>query len=238
MVSHHKTVVFDHLPKCGGTSINSYLTTVFPNRYTYGINGADPHNSVKKFMSLAAKKRHRYKLVYGHQAYKLLDFTDPGSIRATVFREPVDRIISHYYFVKREKEHYLHEKIESDNIQLDEYCYHDLSGELQNYYVTRFTGLSIAEVEKDPEKSVKLAMKNIVETYHVIGFQENIPLFITDLKRAANIDVEFKNEFLNQTKSRVTVNQLDNSVVEKIATKNALDIELFNRLYSLRTERL
>lgn len=234
LISNQKPVVFDHLPKCGGSSINKYLTSSFPIKRTYAINGSNPHKSVEIFLNLNTKKRYGAKLVYGHLANKLFDVANPESIRATVLREPIDRIISHYYYVKRNKDHYLYKKIEEENIQLSEYCYHDLSGELQNWYVTHFTGLSLSEVEKNPKKSVDLAFKNVIDKYHVIGFQDDIPLFINNLKRAANINTQFKNEIINATKKRIGTSQLDKSVLDKISKKNSLDIELFNRLYNLK----
>ena len=238
LISNQKPVVFDHLPKCGGTSINRYLTTSFPKRRTFALNGINPNKSVQFFLNLTTKKRYRTKLVYGHLANRLFDVTHPESIRATVLREPIDRIISHYYYVKRNKDHYLYKKVVEENIQLSEYCYNDLSNELQNWYVTHFTGLSISEVEKNPKKSVESAFKNIIDKYHVIGFQDDIPLFIDNLKQAANINTQFKNEILNVTKKRIGTSQLDKSVLEKISKKNSLDIELFNRLYNFKKKEI
>ena len=116
LISNQKLVVFDHPPKCGGTSINRYLTTSFPIRHTFALDGSNPNKSVEIFLNLTTKKRYRTKLVYGLLANKLFDVTHPESIRATVLREPIDRIISHYYYVKRNKDHYLYKKIEEENI--------------------------------------------------------------------------------------------------------------------------
>lgn len=229
-----KPVVFDHLPKCGGTSINNYLQSAFPKKYTFAMNGVSVQKSVEEFKKFSQKKRYKIKLIYGHLANELFDLAHPDAVLATVLREPVDRIISHYYYVKRRQSHYLYKKVKEQNIQLDEYCYHNLSPELENWYVTHFTGLSISEVQKNPTKSVDIAFKNITEKYHVIGFLNDIPLFINELKRYANIKTQFKNKIVNKTNGRIGIEEVDKFTIEKIAKKNLLDIELFKRLYETK----
>ena len=240
LMSKQKPIVFDHIPKCGGSTVNRFLTGAFPKKYSYGISGVNSKESVEEFKKLPSKIRFKTKLVYGHLANELLDFAHPESIRAVVLREPIDRIISHYYFVKRTKEHYLYKKIHEENVQLEEYCYHDfncyhnIDGELQNFYVTHFTGLSISEVEKNPEKAIELAFTNIVNQYHIIGFQDDIPSFIRDLESITNINAKFNNEFINQTQNRKTTKEVNQNTLDKISKNNSLDIELYAKLISLR----
>ena len=236
--SKQKPVIFDHLPKCGGSSINKYLISAFPSRYTYTTNGASSSDSVKEFKDLPAKRRHKIKLIYGHLANELFDFVHPDSVRATIFRNPIDRIVSHYYYVKRAKNNYLHKRVEDENIQLDDYCYRNLSGELENWYVSHFSGLDIHEVQKNPEKSVELAYSNIVGKFHVIGFQDDISSFIEELKQYAKINTQYKNEIVNKTKNRKKVKDIDQGTIERISKKNSLDLELFKKLYSKRKNNI
>ena len=90
-------ILFDHLPKCGGSSLNKYLEMHYPRRRTFSIDGYHPEVSVEKFKNLSKKNRHGYDLVKGHLAHELLDYVHPECLKVTVLREPVDRIISHYY---------------------------------------------------------------------------------------------------------------------------------------------
>ena len=43
--------------------------------------------------------RHKYDLIAGIQAQQLIDYAHPECLKISILREPVDRIISHYYFV-------------------------------------------------------------------------------------------------------------------------------------------
>ena len=147
-------VVFDHLPKCGGTSVNYFLKNAYPKRASFNLNIDSPIKSTEEFKNFNLRKRQKTKLVYGHLANELRDFVNPESIWAVVVREPVDRIISHYFFVKRNKKHYLHEEVEEKNISLEEYCYHNLSYELEKFYVAHFSGLSSLEIQRNPQIAV------------------------------------------------------------------------------------
>ena len=48
-------ILFDHLPKCGGSSLNKYLEMHYPRRRTFSIDGYHPEVSVEKFKNLSKK---------------------------------------------------------------------------------------------------------------------------------------------------------------------------------------
>jgi hypothetical protein len=232
--SNQIPILFDHLPKCGGTTINLYLANHYPNRYVFRLSGMNPHKSVEEFRNLPENKRWNTKLVYGHAAHEVKDFIHPDTLSITVFREPVDRIISHYYYVKQTKNHYLHDIIEKDQIQLKDYCSSNLSKELSNWYVTYFTGLSLEEVSKNPEKSIDLALENILDMYDLIGFQEDIPIFVTALKDKLSLKVPQQIDQKNKTKNRVQKEELSQDIIDKISQSNSLDIQLYSKLFALK----
>ena len=80
-------------------------------RKTFHINGANPISSTNYFRQLSEKRRFKYELVYGHCAQKIIEYIDPYSLKITVLREPIDRIVSHYYYAKSNPNHYLHKQI-------------------------------------------------------------------------------------------------------------------------------
>jgi len=54
--SKPKRVLFDHLHKCGGSSLNKYLETHYPRRKIFSTNGRKPELSIEKFKSFSGLK--------------------------------------------------------------------------------------------------------------------------------------------------------------------------------------
>ncbi|NBB78933.1 MAG: sulfotransferase family 2 domain-containing protein, partial [Verrucomicrobia bacterium] len=132
--SRSRRILFDHIPKCAGQSLNAYLRRHFPGRKIFHMPGSAPAASVAQFRQLPESQRHAFALISGHLAGYLFDEVHPDSCKITVLREPVDRIVSHYYFVKRTQSHYLHEKVLREGLSLRDYVEQALSHELSNHY--------------------------------------------------------------------------------------------------------
>ena len=87
--------------------------------------------------------------------------------------------------------------------------------------------MSSEQIEKNPESALEKALQNIKEKYHLVGFQDDLPKVMFDLKKITGLKHPFLNELRNKTKreDKVTVEEI-NSIEEF----NKVDIVLFNRL--------
>jgi len=226
-INKPRRVLFDHLPKCAGSTITEYLEMHYPRRFVFKTNGWPPSESVKAFQSLPEGSRHRYHLVTGHLTHELLDYVHPDTITFTIFREPVDRIVSHYFFVKQDKQHHLHDRVMKSSIQLEDYASSGLSPELRNWYTTHFTGLSIEEVEMEPGESVRRAAQVISERYDIVGFQDDLPAVMHNLSYAAHLYKPFDNQVRNKTIKRIGLGEVPENVRKAIAEVNFLDVKLY-----------
>ena len=73
-------------------------------------------------------------------------------------------------------------------------------------------------------------MSNILSQYDIIGFQDDIPSFIDELKLIANIESKYNNEVINNTEGRIKIKERDQNILERISKKNSLDIAFFDKL--------
>ena len=229
-ISNPRRLYFTHLPKCAGTSVYYYLEKHYPKRVIFRTNSRNPKKSFEHFQSLNQQTRHRYRLIAGHQPHQMIEYIHPDSVTFTIFRDPVERIISHYYFVKRDKQNYLHDWVINEDIQLEAYVTSGKSWELRNYYTTFFTGCSIEEVETNPADSVKMAFEIIKEQYDLVGFQDNLKPFMDNLRRVARLRIPFKNHILNRSGNRPKNQKVPKDIKDTIAETNFLDVELFSML--------
>jgi hypothetical protein len=150
----------------------------------------------------------------------------------TLLREPIDRMVSHYFFVKQDKGNYLHDRVMKSEIGLEDYANSKLSDELQNWYTTHFTGWSAEDVESHPEEALRLAVKIVRQRYDIIGFQDDLTSAAEKLKDAANLRQPFVNQVRNSTRDRMGVQEIAESERNAIARANAVDIKLFSLLKS------
>lgn len=185
-----RRVLFDHLAKCAGTTIGQYLKRQYLGRLVFTI---DEQESVKAFQLLPERSRYRYHLIKGHGAHDLLDYVHPDTITLTIFREPIERIVSHYLYVKQCTKHHLHDRVINSGIELKDYASSGISCELRNWYTTHFTGLSLDAVESNPDDSVPRAARIITEKYGVVGFQDQLIEAMCKLRTAESIHEPFRN---------------------------------------------
>lgn len=225
-----KRILFDHLPKCAGTTIIEYILMHYPERLVYKTSGRKPSTSVKEFQALPKRMRYGYRLIVGHETFKLLNYVHPDTILFTIFRDPVERIISHYYFVKQDRQHYLHDQIVKLNLQLADYVCSGLSSELKNWYTKHYTGLSDGEIEVAPEKAVHHAARVVLERFDIIGFQDELTEVMQELRNTARLTKKFENKVLNKSRGKNNPQNIAETTKKTIAEVNSVDIELYSLL--------
>lgn len=226
-----KGVLFDHIPKCGGKTLNKYLESHYPSRKIYATGGANNAELLEKFANLTEEERNSYSLVRGHFVNGFIDLVRPEFVKVVVFRDPIERIMSHYYYAKSAPRHYLHSKIHDEELSLEDYATSNLSVELRNWYTTYFSGFSADEAEENPEESIEKAVDFVLKSYDVIGFLDNFELFIKKLREHANLKYEYDdNDRVNVTQGRPKAKEVPQAVVEKIRQVNHLDIVVYQKI--------
>lgn len=224
-----RKLFFDHVPKCAGTSIRRFLQRLFSQRRTYGVySGIE--SRCRAFKSMPESLRHQFDLVIGHGVHTLVDYVAAEAVTATVLRQPVDRIISHYHYVLREQTHYLHERVVRGQMSLRDYVESGLSDELYNFMTCHYLGVSPAEAEQDGVLSAERALEIVRTRYRVIGILERLPHFMTALCNEIGTDTRWDNTRLNVTASRPKTDSIAPEDYEMIAARNSLDMHFYKRI--------
>lgn len=237
-----RPIVFDHLPKCGGTSLSHGLMSCYPDDKVFQVNGSGPAamtSSIEYFTALDAGDAWRFELVLGHMACKLVSNVRPDALMVTVLRHPVARVLSLYKYVCRRREHYLHRQVWERHIGLSEFValrfevehqdtMPELANEPRNWYATHFTGWPLQEVERRPREAADLAIATMQNHYDVVGTMEDFGALLRALNQRAGLGLR-KLRHRNVGRASPSPAAEPERASEIIADANAVDIEIYHR---------
>lgn len=87
------TLLFLHLPKTAGSSLQYTLCRGYPAAETYST-APDPRARIAEFVTLPEPQRHAYRLITGHQLFGLHRYAAPGARYVAMLRDPLARAVS------------------------------------------------------------------------------------------------------------------------------------------------
>jgi hypothetical protein len=221
-------LVFVHIPKTGGMTFYSMIREIYKPSELHKINPAQ--ESIEKYKSLPQARKDRLKAIYGHMDYGLRDLLPPDSSFITLMRHPVERVISHYHYVRRTENDPLRELALRSS--LHDWVAHCNLEEMDNGQTRRLSGMSqgVGFGECSTEMLIQ-ARSNIARNFALTGitgrYDETYLLmskmFGWPIKNYPSINVARR----KPEKSDVPAETL--RMIEKF---NALDMELYD--YALR----
>jgi len=230
-------IFFIHIPKTGGTSVNFALNKIY-ERSSYHVNSILSQKAAKILYEddytdniMVGKPKFRFRehlVIYemlkgtqyisGHVNFNLDIWNIYNSKYAyvTVLRDPVNRYISQYFFdaFKKSEHARVHEDLE-DFIKLKR-------GKKRGYsYITYLAG-SASQSNWSMTERIQTA-KNNLSKFQVVGFLENMDIFVSDFKSkfGLNLRVPYKN------RNPVSKPKVDSNLVEEIRKICEPDIELY-----------
>lgn len=172
-------LIFLHLPKTAGTTLNGILARQYAGQTAYAIKSDRLEANIESFKTQAADARHRIRLLLGHQAFGLHGYLAPGARYITVIREPVARVISHYHYVRSHRHPKFIEAIESERLDLHKYVTSTISGELENGQTRWIAG--ILDDRELTSADYDRAIANIEAHFDWVGVTERFDESLVDL---------------------------------------------------------
>jgi hypothetical protein len=232
-----RALLFLHIPKAGGTTLRSIIERNFAPEITYSISGMMPSQSIKEFTDLAPEPREKIRLVVGHMPYGLHKYLNAHATYITMLRDPVDRVVSHYYFVRRSPGVDHHEEVTTRGMSLEDFIRERASIKATNDQTRLISGVekvnarllsagSLPNEDAGATDILEIARKNLEDHFTVVGlcerFDESLLLFRKLLG--------WKNIYYvkqNVTKGRPTKQEVAREAISLIEKHNELDMTLY-----------
>ena len=133
------TLIYTHIPQAAGTTLASIIERNYPAAGIFSLD-RKPGTTAQDLKNLSPEEKGRIQIIKGHCPFGLHEHVPGPAKYFTILREPVERMISHYHYVLRTPEHYLHEEVSSRNLTLEQYVSSSLSTELDNGQVRILSG--------------------------------------------------------------------------------------------------
>lgn len=219
------SVLLTHVPKTAGTSIRKSV-------FDHVVEDKDIH----RFTGVRAALKHGkpFKLLVGHYPYGVHWLYSMVSLQYFVMlREPVDRAVSHYYFIQScDTDSYQHPRLQDVKSRSLVGLYE--MPEYQNMQTLFIAGLPWQLIGRQLSLNnvlgkyvLGLAKKNLLGGYQAFGlkerFDESAQLFASHV----NTRPETQERKHKRTPDRPSVADLDASVIQSIRANNTLDVALY-----------
>ncbi len=217
--------IFLHIGKTGGTTLSTTLRWVYGASNCYHIPAGRPEQPDRWFEEICDRKLRNVDLVMGHATYGAHEQI-PGECRYfTMLRHPVRRMVSLYYYIKEGWP-------DSDVASMS------LEGFLKSTHRTAHPNdqvrfVSGIEPENRPSGALRKAKRNLTETFTAFGLTEYFDKSLLLFRRTLGWTRTPVYVSSNVNRKRPSVEELPDSTIDAVQTKNELDLEL----YRFATER-
>ncbi|BDI30397.1 hypothetical protein CCAX7_24480 [Capsulimonas corticalis] len=174
--------------------------------------------------NLSVDRKRKISALVGHFDYGVHRLLPKPAHYVTFVRHPVDRILSHYYYVLRTPHHYLHQQIISGRIDLAAYVSGNITEELENGQTRMIAGRGI---NCSDAEMLRKALDNIDRHFSCVGTAER---FVDSLLLMAHQNgwahPYFRDANVGSNKPLRT--EISNEVIRVIESRNAVDMELYH----------
>lgn len=218
-------MIFLHIPKAAGTTLGQILKRQHGHLRVHSLDGVKTREAIQRFAGFSKWRRGYYKAIQGHLTYGFHELVPHECSYVTILRDPVDRIVSHYYYALRFPGHYLYEHLNTNRISLHEYALSRLTVELDNGMTRAVAGVEVPHGQCSQEL-FNTAVANIDRHFAMVGVAERFDEMIMLLQN----QFSWKTPYYvreNVTPNRPKLTALDDATRQAIESTNRFDRQLY-----------
>ncbi len=232
-----RPLIFLHMPKAGGTTLEGIIKRQYAGGKSFRFTGSD--ENAAEFRTLPESERGAFDLLSGHVYFGIHEHVPTPCTYITMLRDPVERVVSLYHYVKRSPGHYLHKFGFADRRDVEDFVRRPITAEIDNWQ-TRLLNPQPATFQPPgsvDEAMLEIAMTNLRDHFAAVGVTGRFDETLVVLARTFGwSDVSYERQ--NVTENRQAAEDLPESAVEAILAANRLDAALHKLARSLLEEKI
>jgi hypothetical protein len=214
-------LIFLHLPKTAGSTLLRILERQYGSDAVLGLYESTFGDEVA---TLTPEQRGSTRVIAGHFYFGVHQHLWGPWSYLTFLRDPVERVVSHYHFVRRQPEHYLYEAALA--MSLPEYVRFCGEAEPNNDQTRLLAGGAMASGDGTSAPAMLPAAKRNLDSHAAVGLTEAFDASLVLMRRVLGWGRPF---YVSQNvgEQRSAIQSVSADEREVIRTYNALDVELY-----------
>jgi len=222
-------IFFDHTPKAGGMSLVRVFEDIVGKSAVLHVNGQHAGAVCSHSVDIP--------VVSGHFFFTPGEALPADRFCLTMLREPLDRVLSNYYFSRNNASTTLAANVKfAQSMELEEYIEcedFEIRSDVSNAQTNHFYPL-IWSASGKPDNEQKLSSAKLaLEQFHLVGVLEQYQDFVDVLCYEQGWPPVLKVPLENTTLRRQKVPELPSHVLARLRALNELDIELYEHARQL-----
>src|SRR5258707_5872138 len=220
-----RALIFLHLPKCGGTTLNRIIEWEYNPLRIFSIDPILYLWSYQKLNRWPASRLAKLRVLKGHMPFGIHRRLPQPFTYITFLRDPVERVISAYYFARNYLLHPKHRWI--SELTLEEYVRLSPNHNVQTKYLSGREFVGDYHAGDCTEEMLAMAKENLVRHCSLVGLTERFDEGLAILKIIFGWQISKYAKF-NVTKTRPKKTSLPASTVDLINERNKYDVDLYD----------
>lgn len=215
---------FLHIPKTAGTTLNMILDANFASESILDLYTDDQHSAIR---DMTYNRLADYALIRGHIFVQDYDEILDGPVPMRVFtflRDPVERVISEYFFLKRWPKSHLYKYLNENKVTLTDYVTSDI-GVLRRRGSNNMTNSLSGTMAHSLGERLATAWHHLSERFVCFGILERFDESLLLLAKTAGLrEIFYERQNVRATTADRMVTQAE---IEVIVEYNRLDVRLY-----------
>jgi translation elongation factor EF-G len=226
----NRKIIFLHIPKTGGTTLFGVSNNQYSKSQIYNAGIIREDKDFEKFKILSPQKQEKIAFIRGHMYYGFHRYIEQPSTYIVLLRNPVDRVISHYYHALRDTDHYLHQQVIEKNLSLEDYTLRPISHEMDNGQTRSIAGVgSRPPIGGITPEIFQTAKDNLSINFSIVGVLDHFDEFLIMLRKEFGwkYPVYYKRRVAKNKQQSQAKNPATQELKKAIAEVNKYDMELY-----------
>jgi hypothetical protein len=216
-MQNDRGLIFIHIPKTAGSTLRPIMDRHYPRPVIYKLDFLPL--DLDAFLRLPEQPRSRIRVLQGHFPFGLHEHLSVPADYLTLLRDPVNRIISMYYWIHGNEDHVLNTLVRSMSLK----DFADSGFEITaNHQTSLISGLPA----NHDNQALAVAKNNLQCEITAFGLNERFDESLLLFKQRLGWKHVFYSR-RNVTKGRPRRSEVPASVLDIIRKHNSLDLELY-----------